>query len=504
MKCPGRCTQRCCIDRPAGQRPDDSETAAPLSARTSDSLTAGWHGLDGGHRDQTGSDRKGVAEFGLLPDARTAGGRHRPAEASKRVASLDGLRGIAALVVVLYHVFLTQPELAAPILDPTAVDVGGVSWWVTYTPLHLFWAGPEAVFVFFVLSGLVLALPVAGSGRVNPWDYFPRRLLRLYLPVWAAVTLAVLWATAFPRDWQSGDSWWLVMYGTDPTWSGIVEDLLLWWPGSTNHVLWSLQWEVVFCLTLPLFLLMARTCRRLWHVKAVVFLLMLVIGAGIDSPVLASLPLFALGTLMAVEHHRLARWAASVHRRRRPQLWWSAALVVCVGLLMSYWFVHAFGTRVAEEAVAATRGLQALGACLVVFLVWHWPGARRFMTSSVMQWLGTRSFSLYLVHLPIVVSVAVALGGKPALGSALVLTVIITFPLTEIFYRLVEKPSHRIARRVGQSSAARAAGARAAGARSDDKAGGQPSSDVPWNDPDQVLRTRPPSPDYPRQYSGAA
>ncbi|MGH3615561.1 MAG: acyltransferase family protein [Pseudonocardia sp.] len=423
-------------------------------------------------------------------------------------------------MVVVHHVFLTQPVLAAPYLDPTAVDVGDVSWWAAYTPLHLLWAGTEAVFVFFVLSGLVLALPVAGSGRVNPWDYFPRRLLRLYLPVWAAVTLAVLWATAFPRTWQVGDSWWLSQHAENPTVPGAVGDLfLLWWPGSTNHVLWSLQWEVLFCLALPLFLVMARTCRTLWHVKALVLLLMLVIGAGIDSPALASLPLFALGTLMAVEHRRLASWAASVHRRRRPQLWWSAALVVCVGLLMSYWFVHAFGTHVAEETVAATRGLQALGACLVVFLVWHWPGARRFMTSSVMQWLGTRSFSLYLVHLPIVVSVAVALGGKPALGSALVLTVIITFPLTEIFYRLVERPSHRIARRVGQSSAARAAGARSdgarsdgaraagarsAGARSDDKAGGRPSSDAPWNDPDQVLRTRPPSPDCPSQYSGAA
>jgi len=397
------------------------------------------------------------------------------------VASFDGLRGIAALVVVVHHAFLTQPALAAPYRDPTAVDVGDVSWWATYTPLHLFWAGTEAVFVFFVLSGLVLALPVAGSGRMNPWDYFPRRLLRLYLPVWAAVTLAVLWASVFPRKWQVGDSWWLFQNAEDPTVPGTIGDLfLLWEPGSTNHVLWSLQWEVLFCLTLPLFLLMARTCQQLWHLKVLVLLLILMIGAGIDSRALASLPLFALGTLMAVEQRRLASWAAFFHRRRRPQVWWSAALVACAGLLMSYWFVHAFGTRVAEETVAATRGLQALGACLVVFLVWHWPSAQRFMTSSVMQWLGTRSFSLYLVHLPILASVAVALGGKPSLGSALALTVIITFLLTEIFYRLVEKPSHRIARRVGQSSAARAAGARS------DKAGRHRGSDAPLSGSVQV------------------
>lgn len=389
------------------------------------------------------------------------GGRRRrpePPATRSRITSLDGLRGIAALIVVLYHVFLSQPALAAPYLDPTAA-VDTATWWAAFTPLHLFWAGPEAVLVFFVLSGLVLALPVADSGRLNLWDYYPRRLVRLYLPVWAAVGLAVLWAAGFPRTWQNGASWWYVEHATDPTVSTVLADLfLLWSPGQANHVLWSLQWEVVYCLLLPLVLVAARRHPQRWAVKLGAVVGTLVLGAVLESLALSSLALFVLGTLMAVEHRRLARWGARLDAARHARLCWSAALATCVVLLLSYWFVHALGlpAGVIGPAEDLARALQGLGAGLVVFVVWHWSGAQRAMGTPVMQWLGSRSFSLYLVHLPIAVSVTVALGGQPPLLLVLALTLSVALPVTELFYRCVERPSHRIARRAGRAVADRA------------------------------------------------
>lgn len=390
----------------------------------------------------------------------SSAGRHRrPAEATGRVTSLDGLRGVAALVVLVHHTLLTQPALAAPYLDPTPAG-GGLGWWMTYTPLHLVWAGTEAVFVFFVLSGLVLALPAVDHGRLDLWRYYPQRLLRLYLPVWAAVTLAVLWAMAVPRLWRPGDSWWLVEHGGDPGVEGVLRDaLLLVSPGSTNYVLWSLQWEVVYCLALPLVLTAARAFPTLWPVKALAVLGALIVGARTGSTALYLLSFFALGTLMAVEHRRLRRWATAIQGRRYATAYWWAALSSCVALLLSYWFVHATGVGAAllPDAEAASRGLQALGACLLIFIVWHWPAARRAMTTRVVQWLGSRSFSLYLVHLPVGVSVALVLGGRPSLGVALAVTLAVSLALTEVFFRVVERPSHNLARRVGRTLAARAA-----------------------------------------------
>ena len=63
--------------------------------------------------------------------------------AGGRVAGLDGLRGIAALVVVIHHALLTQPQLAGVYLGhyPNA----GGNWVLTETPAHLLWGGHEAV-----------------------------------------------------------------------------------------------------------------------------------------------------------------------------------------------------------------------------------------------------------------------------------------------------------------------------------------------------------------------
>jgi peptidoglycan/LPS O-acetylase OafA/YrhL len=54
---------------------------------------------------------------------------------------------------------------------------------LSYTPLHLVWAGPEAVLVFFVLSGLVLSAATQGRSDFRWSAYYPSRLMRLYLPV---------------------------------------------------------------------------------------------------------------------------------------------------------------------------------------------------------------------------------------------------------------------------------------------------------------------------------
>ncbi|MGE0297833.1 acyltransferase family protein [Pseudonocardia sp.] len=414
----------------------------------------GRHRTDAARRDADGTVPIPVTELGARPTGGT--GRHRQSDTRSRIASLDGLRGIAALVVVVYHVFLTQSALAAPYADPAA-PVADAVWWATFSPLHLFWAGPEAVYVFFVLSGLVLALPAADTGRLNPWDYYPRRLVRLYLPVWAAVALAVGWASVVPRLWPAGSSWWIVAHAPQPTPSSVLQDLLLVWaPGQAVHVLWSLQWEVVYCLLLPFAIVAVRRVPRWWPAKLVLIAGALVAGAATANLALASLPLFLLGTLMAVEHRRLQRWAAAVDSARHALLWWALLLVACAASLLAYWLVHALPLPAGAvgPAETAARGMQGLGAGLAVAVAWLWRGAHGPLTTPVMQWLGSRSFSLYLVHLPVVATVTLLLGVQPPLVLVLSGTLLVTLPLTEAFYRLVERPSHRIARRAGRAVAA--------------------------------------------------
>ena len=103
----------------------------------------------------------------------------------KRLTQLDGLRGIAALIVVIFHLSL----IAQPFLDTNST--GDAWWWMSETPLRLATDGTQAVLLFFVLSGLVVALPALRKGF--SWrKYFASRFLRLYIPAWGALVLAVV------------------------------------------------------------------------------------------------------------------------------------------------------------------------------------------------------------------------------------------------------------------------------------------------------------------------
>jgi peptidoglycan/LPS O-acetylase OafA/YrhL len=78
----------------------------------------------------------------------------------QRLRSLDGLRGVAAIVVVAYHSLLISPSLAEIVVNNQPAEPG--SFWdlLLHSPLRILIAGNEAVIVFFVLSGLVLTLQV--------------------------------------------------------------------------------------------------------------------------------------------------------------------------------------------------------------------------------------------------------------------------------------------------------------------------------------------------------
>jgi peptidoglycan/LPS O-acetylase OafA/YrhL len=86
-----------------------------------------------------------------------------PVPTPTRIGALDGLRGVAAGVVLVHHALMSDPGLATAYTRPEAGESGWRSV-LLYSPLHVLWGGTQAVFVFFVLSGYVLALPAA-AGR---------------------------------------------------------------------------------------------------------------------------------------------------------------------------------------------------------------------------------------------------------------------------------------------------------------------------------------------------
>lgn len=375
-----------------------------------------------------------------------------PGSGPGRLRSLDGLRGAAALVVLIHHPLLLFPSLASVFFAADAPPELGLGAWVlSYTPLHLLWAGTEAVYLFLVLSGVVLVLPVLARPGFGWLAYYPRRLIRIYGPVLGAVALGLAAYAVAPRFNDPALGPWMDARPNTYPVAAVLHDATL-VAGHSGRIstLWSLQWEVLFSLLLPVFVLLLVPGRRFDLVRAGGLLAAMAVGSLTGVEALLYLPIFAIGVLTAVRWRTVEAYATSWSRRWPP--FWGTVLVLGVLLTCARWELTALGV---SPGVARDYGFLAVGGVwLFVLAAWFCPSVRRVFETRFLQGLGRISFSLYLVHEPIVVSarlltatqspwVAIAVGVPTAIGVAV------------LFERLVEAPMHRLSRRVGRAVSAR-------------------------------------------------
>jgi peptidoglycan/LPS O-acetylase OafA/YrhL len=364
-----------------------------------------------------------------------------------RYVALDGLRGAAALVVAIHHTLLTVPSLSvaylnvSPDTEPLVAAAAG-------TPLALLWDGRTAVFVFFVLSGFVLTVqsPAPASGVWRRW--YARRLLRLYLPVWASVALAVGLILLVPRTFHEGASWWVNAHAA-PDGAAVLQALAA-LPGTTlwiNSPLWSLGWEVLFSLLLPFLLVAARAAAIHWPRYAAALLLVYLGGFMLHLDLLAYFSFFGAGVLLARNRYRLEEALAGISPR---QVGFSLLLAFALLLTVHYRSAIVRLPLTPEALAYVAIGAQLaefMGTVLIVALAAFAAPRLPLLTAPPFQYLGHRSFSLYLVHEPIIVTLAVWLGSAGSI-TVLVLALPLSLLLAEAFHRLVDRPvihlSHRL------------------------------------------------------------
>lgn len=347
------------------------------------------------------------------------------------------MRGVASAIVLVHHVSL--------IALPLATGSAGPIWWlITQSPLSVFFAGHEAVIVFFVLSGLVVTLPLMKPGA-DFLAYYPSRVLRLYLPVWGALALAAALVWFLPRD---------LAEVTDESWVATTNALSL-DPGELlrqasltsaqydlSNPLWSLRWEMLYSLLAPLFMIAARACARWAWAAGAAAIAVVFLGHMVANSYLIYLPPFFIGALIAVS---LPKLLALRERGRGPgtALWAGLLLASLVVLMIRSMNSSFFEEGGLTDALLST--LIPIGAAGVVMCILGWAGADRFLERRLPQWLGRISFSLYLIHVPLLVSLTFLLGDErwplvAALGVPLCLAA------AELFERFIEKPSHRLSR----------------------------------------------------------
>jgi len=225
-------------------------------------------------------------------------------------------------------------------------------------------------------------------------------------------------------------------------WRGL--DMILATP-TVNSPLWSLQWEIWFSMLLPAYIWAATRLRgtKCALIGALGLLAVTQWEMASSLGAIAYFPVFGLGVLMARNADALHAAAARVGRMRTG---WPLVLAASVLLLTFDWMARGV-PGVPVIFLGICRVGACLGACLVVFAAGYSPGFKRFLIRRPVHWLGVRSFSLYLTHEPVALALGFAIG-----PSATVLLVPAAVPtallVAAVFYVLVERPSHRLARAI--------------------------------------------------------
>lgn len=366
-------------------------------------------------------------------------------ERPRRLTSLDGLRGVAAVVVVVHHALLTFPQLADAYYERNRTGEGPLSWALAYTPLHLVWAGTEAVYLFFILSGIVLVLPVLRAGRRFSWlAYYPQRIVRLYLPVIAAVAWGALIVLFVGRFTDARLGSWMNARPPGYTPSGLAQDITLVF-GTSRVIspLWSLRWEVLFSLLLPIFVVLAVVATRLWWLKLSAVFLLIPLGSALDSPYLFYLPMFAVGALLVAEWQKLGTMLRGLDRTR----WgWPAFSLIAVLLTTITWTLAGLGVPRAIDPYV--DWIPVVGVAMLVLLAGFCGRVRRVLESPIPRWLGTISFSLYLVHEPLIIA-ARLLTFPLSAWVGLLISIPLAFGLAFLFARFIEQPAHMLSKWIG-------------------------------------------------------
>lgn len=353
----------------------------------------------------------------------------------QRFTELDGLRGLAALGVVIYHFGMGVQRVWRPVFEP------------------LYDRGLFLVDLFFALSGFVLCHAFGTSTRRHRlFDNLKSRVLRLYpLHLVTLLLVAALWF-AFV-DILAPDN---AFHSQNDGWHFLLNLLLLQNSGleqsfSYNTPSWSISAEflvnVLFFLVLLLPQRIATWIMALATLASAVQLQrhgLVTVSRwyGIDLSLLRTI----MGFFAGVFAYRLYMRSLSIAIKPWHADFIAAALLLCTIGFFSRWGVFAHHTR----TLMVVWALLVFPLGLVVVL--RSGLARRCLLARPMHWLGKVSFSLYLIHLPVLyawVVVMALIGASPLLasGPGLLLFAVSSLLAATVTFRYIEGPTHAWTRR---------------------------------------------------------
>lgn len=346
------------------------------------------------------------------------------------ITELDGIRAIAVIMVLAYHL-----------------------------KLALFKSGFLGVTVFFVLSGYlitgILISEVEEEGTIDLKNFWLRRIRRL-VPAVMSMAVVIIFVSAVVnriiftkgcKDFLASvlgfNNWWQIFNKVSYFEAAGV-------PSPFTHC-WSLAIETQFYLIYPLILLgiyklvksrgEGRANRGLLFAGVTLLLalisviLMIVlfdpqqdasrVYYGTDTRAFSLL----FGALLAIlwEYRMVPRRLSASVNMVLGSVSFAVLLVMTIAINGSsnFWY----------------RGGQFFGTILTVLMVYAVSGRKtwlsRFLSNPVLKWMGDRSYSIYLWHYPIILLIS---KGIKASWWITLIEIVLSVVLAELSYRFIETP----------------------------------------------------------------
>jgi len=334
------------------------------------------------------------------------------ADAPSHIHAIDAVRGIAALLVAcVWHVyFLTGGRRTGPL-----------DGWQPFTWLHDY--GWTLVDLFFVVSGYIFSHVYLEQGRLKgSVGTFARarfaRLYPLHLATLLLMAALVPWGTPPSLDYAANDAWHFALNLL------MLQDVGLDANLSYNIPAWSLSIELI-CYAV--FVALAVAGRKVLRFAPY---LLVVAGALATLPEDRSFDHLARGLTGFFVGHLLWRWRGLLGR--------IPALILAGAIAAALWYRPAtpfmnFG---------AYHSLVLWPAVVLLALRTPW------LSSAPMRWLGERSYSIYLLHVPTYWALSVLVfGGQrvPANIAPFVMVAawVIVLAAADLSYRHFECPARR-------------------------------------------------------------
>lgn len=348
-----------------------------------------------------------------------------------RLAFIDGMRALAALCVVFFHACSEQNN-------------GHFEHrWLRLLPT---WSAHFAVGVFIVLSGYCLMLPIARKGdKIGSLrEFFRRRTMRILPPYYITLALSILFIVTMAGR-KTGSIWDInlpLKLDTVLAHILLIHDFPLHIQGGMiNYPLWSIAVEFQIYLLMPLItwsLRIAGNLRTLlWTMS--LGILHFALHGRIDSMVPWYVGLFTMGAIAA-------RWCMQRPSKIDPRFayvaWSLVSLTALVSITKGAGFVvghfYIFDTVIgAATAILLCTSYVDVSLKVNVFT--------RLLSWRPLEEIGIFSYSLYLIHAPLLHLSNLLLThflhpSEPSMLFLIMLSIPAIIGLAKLFHLICEKP----------------------------------------------------------------